>query len=302
MLAGTLLTLLLQWAAGGLGPAGIFVNLSVPLPAAYVFMRSGLLAGGGIVAATSAILFVGGDAGGCAGYLLQFGLPSLLLPLLLRRGWGWDRAVAGTLLVLVAAAALAIGGYAASRGLPIGEMVGTYIQGEVDSALAVYRQADLPAEQLEELRVVLGQLADFLVKAWPSLAVVATGAVLLLMVLMLSALAAGRYVVPGPPFRLWKAPELLIWPLILAGFAVLFADGLLQLVALNLLAVLLPLYFLQGLAVVTYFFQKRGLSPFLRGLGYLLVAVLNPLPLIVTGVGVFDLWADFRKPRIKKNT
>ena len=32
-------------------------------------------------------------------------------------------------------------------------------------------------------------------------------------------------------------------------------------------------------------------------IGYLLVTLVNPLPLMVTGLGVFDLWADFRKPK-----
>jgi uncharacterized protein YybS (DUF2232 family) len=71
-------------------------------------------------------------------------------------------------------------------------------------------------------------------------------------------------------------------------------------VALNLLTVLLPIYFLQGLAIVNHFFRKKGVSPLLQTLGYLLIAVLNPFPLIVTGVGIFDLWADFRKPRKKR--
>jgi hypothetical protein len=38
----------------------------------------------------------------------------------------------------------------------------------------------------------------------------------------------------------------------------------------------------------------------MRGLGYLLLLVINPFQLLVAGIGVFDLWVDFRKPRIKK--
>lgn len=300
--AGTLLTLLLQWAAVALGPAGVFVNLSVPLPAAYAHMRAGAPIGLGVVLAVASALLAIGDPGGSVAYLLQFGLASALLPWLLRRGWLWDRAIAATLLLLLAAAGITLGGYAATRGVAVTALVDGYVQGEVESALAVYRQAELPEQQLEDLRKVVGQLADFMVRAWPALVTVASGAVLLLTVLLLTALAAGRYQVHGVPFRLWKAPEPLVWLLILAGFSLLYVDGPLQLVSINLLTILLPIYFLQGLAVVTFYFQKKGLPPFMRGLGYLLVAVLNPLPMIVTGVGVFDLWVDFRKPRTKKNT
>jgi uncharacterized protein YybS (DUF2232 family) len=88
--------------------------------------------------------------------------------------------------------------------------------------------------------------------------------------------------------------------LIAAGFAVAFSSGLPRVVGLNLLVVFLPIYFLQGLAVVTFFFQKKGVSPVLRTLGYALIALLNPMPMLITAIGVFDMWADFRKPRMKK--
>lgn len=298
--AGTLVTIILQWAVGVLGPAGIFINLSIPLPAAYAYMRRGLPAGGGIVVLTTVALFAIGEAAGALGYLLQFGLASLVLPFLLRRRWPWDRAVAGALVLILLVAGIVLAGYGVSRSIAVTELVNRYVHGEVESALALYQKADIPPAQLEELRNVVKHMADFLINAWPALMVVVTGAILLLTVLILSTLAAGRYEVPGVPFRLWKAPEKLIWLLILAGFGMLYASGLSQRVALNVLTVLLPLYFLQGLAVLTYFFQHKGITPFFRGLGYLLVVVLNPLPLIVTAVGVFDLWADFRKPRIKK--
>lgn len=298
--AGALATVLLLWAAGALGPAGALLNLVVPLPAAYVHMRRGALMGCGAVTLAAFVLLIIGDQGGALAYLLQFGLASMFLPFLLRRNWPWDRAVAGTLLILLAAGGVTLAAYSAARGLPVTELVVRYVDREVESALAIYQQANLPEDQLEELRAMILQMADFLVRAWPALVTVGTAAVLLINVLMLSALARGGYEVPGVHFRSWKAPELLVWPLILSGFGLLYAQGLVESISLNVLTLLLPIYFFQGLAVVTYYFQKRGVPPFFRGLGYLLVTVLSPLPLMVVAVGVFDLWADFRKPKIRK--
>jgi hypothetical protein len=51
---------------------------------------------------------------------------------------------------------------------------------------------------------------------------------------------------------------------------------------------------------VTFFFWKKKFGPWFRALGYVLIVTINPLPLLVIGIGVFDLWIDFRKPRIKK--
>ncbi|NIQ97017.1 MAG: DUF2232 domain-containing protein, partial [Desulfuromonadales bacterium] len=59
----------------------------------------------------------------------------------------------------------------------------------------------------------------------------------------------------------------------------------LQTVAFNLLVVLLPLYFMQGMAVVSCFLLRKGAPGFVRGLVYVLLVAVNPLPMVVTGVG-----------------
>ncbi|BCR05916.1 hypothetical protein DESUT3_29850 [Desulfuromonas versatilis] len=297
---GSAVTLLLQLSSGWLGPAGVVLNLLVPLPAALLTMLAGSIPGAGVVAATALVLWLVGSPGFALGYLLQFGLGSLLLPWFLRRGWGWDRAVLVTVVAVVAAAGIFLAGYAGFQGQPIGGLVGEYVQGEITRSIALYQEADLPEEQVAELRQFADQMAGLLLKAYPGLAVVATGVLQLLTVLLLFRLNQGRYVMTGPAFHAWKAPDMLIWGLIAGGFGVFFGAEPLQMVALNLLTVLLPVYFLHGLAILTFFFRKKGIAPGFRAVGYVMVTLLSPLPLIVTGMGVFDLWADFRKPRIKK--
>jgi uncharacterized protein YybS (DUF2232 family) len=300
LLGGTLLTVLLQIAAGSLGLVGIFLNLLVPLPAAVAQMRKGAPVGGGIVVLTSAAVVPLGGISAAAAYLLQFGLGSFVLPLLLRRGWAWDRAVAGALGIIILTSGVSLGGYVAYHGLPATARVQEYVNHELDQALALYQKGNLPPDQVRELKKAAQQTAAFLARTYPALAVVVSGLILLFLTLALTRISSGRVTLPGVPFPYWKAPETLIWLLILAGFGMVFSAGMLKTVALNLLIVLLPVYFLQGMAIVSYYFRKRGISPMFRTLGYLLVTVLNPFPLIVTGIGVFDLWADFRKPRIKK--
>jgi uncharacterized protein YybS (DUF2232 family) len=73
----------------------------------------------------------------------------------------------------------------------------------------------------------------------------------------------------------------------------------LKIAALNVLTVLLPLYFIQGIAIVAFYFRKKAFSFLARLFAYTIVLVINPLPLIVTALGIFDLWFDFRKPRVK---
>ncbi|MDX2480264.1 MAG: DUF2232 domain-containing protein, partial [Desulfuromusa sp.] len=116
---------------------------------------------------------------------------------------------------------------------------------------------------------------------------------------LLQRLKKNYYQISGSPFASWRLPAGLIWALIISGFAMFAPVEQLALVGRNLLAILLPLYFLQGLAVVSSFLQRRAYPPVFKGLVYALLFILNPLPMIITGVGVFDLWIDFRRPRNK---
>ncbi len=295
------ITLLLQGGGALLGAAGSFISLFSALPAAYACMRGGGLVGGGIVLGVCGALSGAFGFWAALGYLLQFGLASLFLPLLLRRGMAWDKAVLVSSLAIVAGILATLAGYAVRTGQTVLDLVEVFVKQEFDKAMAVYEKADLSVSQMAELRELAQQMADLLLLAYPGLIFTATGALLLLLVVFLARLSRGDYPVPGTVFRDWKISEMMIWPLILAGFVVFFSHGLVQQIAVNLLIVLLPLYFLQGLAIVSSFFHRRNISPALRGLGYLMILFVAPIPYIVTGIGVFDLWVDFRKPRNKKS-
>ncbi len=293
-------TLLLQMAAGWLGPAGILLYLFTPLPVAFILMMAGASVGGAAVIISTAGLFLMTSPAGALGYLLQFGIPSFVLALFLRKGLSWDRATAGALAITLIASLAFFGGLKVSRDVSILASADQYIQSQIEQAMALYGENDLSGDQVRELQTVLERMGSFLKTAWPGLAVSVIGGMLLFMVIVLKRLSGGKFEIAGPPFHLWKISEHLIWILIAAGAGALLGEGTLQMGAINLLVVILPIYFIQGLAIVTFFFRKREVPPALRTLGYVLVVILNPLPLIVTGIGVFDLWADFRKPRVKK--
>lgn len=109
---------------------------------------------------------------------------------------------------------------------------------------------------------------------------------------------------PVPNFGaldLWKAPEPLVWGVI-AGFAGLVVPSEpVFLVSMNLVCVLSPIYFFQGIAIVAFFVKKTNIPIGLRALLYWLVFFQFPVNLLITGVGFFDMWADFRT-RSFKNT
>jgi len=299
VLLGALAGYLLFGAAGALGAGAVLVNLFTPLPPAVLGMRLGPAFGITAVVLTAVAVLV--TSGGLATllYALQFGLPAALLPLLLNRGVAWDRTIAATLGVMVLFGTLALFSVSSGTGQSPLSFIDAQIDKEIDQALTMMEEfagTEQSPESAESLREVTASMGELMRRAYPGMLVVVC-AVLQLVTVAVLALVVRPKGLPGPPFARWRAPEWLIWVLIAAGFAVVFADGSGQSIAINTLIILLPVYFLQGVAVVEHFLAQKGLSPWLRGFSYLFLLVVNPLPMIVTGVGVFDLWADFRKPR-----
>lgn len=301
---GALAGYLLFGSAGALGIGAVLVNLFTPLPAAMLGMRLGPGWGAAAVGLTAAGVLATADTGSMLLFLLQFGVPATLIPWLLTRETPWDRTILITLGLMLGLGVVALVVFAADSGQPVFTLIDSVVDKEIRQAVKMMEEfsagsGQSPAETASFREAVVG-MGELMRRIYPGMLVAMGGALQLATVGLLALLLRPR-ALPGPAFARWRAPELLVWALIAAGFAAAFSGGTLQNVALNLLVILLPIYFLQGLAVIEHFLVGRGVAPLWRGGGYLLLLVINPLPMIVTGVGIFDLWADFRKKRINND-
>ena len=68
-----------------------------------------------------------------------------------------------------------------------------------------------------------------------------------------------------------------------------------RLVGINGLLVLLTIYFMQGIAIISFYFEKKGLPRFVRVVLYAMIAFQQLFLLVVIGIGLFDMWINFRK-------
>ena len=303
LLGAILATVGLVLAAGALKATSFFFNLLVPLPIAALTLRHGMRPGLIALAVTSALFAALSPAGGMLVYLLQFSIASYLLPLLLRQGQRWDKALAVSWGGMFITVAIVMAAEAAAQGTSLSGLVNVYIDQEVGQLKELYSQsADLSVEQREQLLAVLDELKRTMLIIWPAVIALLAGFLLLFQVFLLWLLPATKSFLPGPAFIDWKAPDHLVWPMITAGFCAFLTTATIQTIAINLLIIMFPLYYLQGLAIVTYYFQQRGTSLWLRAVSYLLLALFNPLPFVLAGVGLFDLWGNFRKERVKPNS
>lgn len=298
--AGTGLTLLCLFAISWLGPAGAFFNLLTPLPAAYLSLRLGLRCGVAIVGITALLVLSATSLYTALSYLTLFGTGSLLLPFALLLRTSWDRSVAFAAAGSVALAALLLGLIALAGPHAPTALVDQLVQSEAEQAMQLYRSVGFSEQQLAEIGTLVEQLAAFVRSSFFGLFSAIVLAIQALTLLLLQQLTKKKFPFAGVAFARWRLPARLIWLLIFAGFSAFMPVPLFAWIGRNLLLVLLPLYFVQGMAVVSSFLQRRPYPPVIKGLIYTLLLVLNPLPMIVTSIGIFDLWIDFRKTRQEK--
>jgi uncharacterized protein YybS (DUF2232 family) len=102
-------------------------------------------------------------------------------------------------------------------------------------------------------------------------------------------------------FKTYRNPELLVWALIATGFMQLADNRIITIPALNVLAIVVLLYFLQGLAVLITVISRQSMAGVLRVGLYIMLALQPYLAALVAAIGIFDLWGDFRTPRKQEN-
>jgi len=227
-------------------------------------------------------------------YLTSFGLITLLVPIVLEREWSIEVTI-GAVTVLVAAAILTIIFVCASPTALLADLRQS-LEDMRSEAIHVYQRAGLAADVVRQLEDGSVQVIDWTLRLTPALFVISIAAVTLVNVDLLRRYQRVHGLAPvfGDLTR-WKSPPELVWMLIAAGYGAFLTGGAAAWFAANLFALLLAVYFCQGL-VIAQFYLRRWRSPlWLVGLVYLFIVLEWLVATGVTLVGVFDLWADFRR-------
>ena len=293
-------TLLLFMSGIGLPPLGVILMPFVPQPVLTFGIKFGIGWGVGVVIA--AIVFVGLVAGvELALVYAIFALIAGLVMGLLGRVRAIEFLVFGVAIVVFTATA-ALLFYSFGSWSAMFEELRQGLTHQLASAVRLHEKMGLPQDSLDLLKERTPQIIEMMVQLIPALLFLSLALVALINILFLCRRFPQRrgQWLSVDNLREWKGPEFLVWGLILCGFA-LFIPGLefVRTVSVNILIIIGACYFAQGLAIIGYFFHKNNVPRFLRGVTYVLIIFQQIFTLLVVGLGLFDLWADFR--RLRKN-
>ncbi len=181
------------------------------------------------------------------------------------------------------------------------EMISDYVRRNLEFTVGAYRTMDMPESTIESLTQSMDRIHFVIMGILPALT--ASGLLFAAWAnLLLARVALKARRLPQPsfgPLNLWKAPEILVWAVIACGLLLWVADGIMAFMGANGLILLMLIYLFQGIAILSWYFERKQMPLFLRIMIYLLIAIQQVLALIVIGLGFFDTWADFRKMNAK---
>lgn len=296
--ACSLVTLLALILFGRTSPlAGLVLGTWLPLPILLVGWRQGARSAAPL--ALAGALFVLALAPEAAAFQDNLGLWAILLMGLLlvvwrQRGWPEGSGIMVTV-ALVGILSLAFFlGQAYFQGLSPMELWQARSRELGNALTGMLGEAGMSVSDLRVLGLPRGEVQNLLVQVLPALVLLNFALIAWVNVLVGRGLAgAWGWADSGEALSQWASPEWLVFFLVGAGFALLVPVAWVRQTGLNLVLVLGFVYFCQGIAVIAALLQRYQLPKVLRAVVYFL-AFMNPLMIVVTILGLTDLWLDFR--------
>lgn len=302
VLIGTIGSGLLFSASLAVPLIGFVSAFLAPVPLGLARIRGGRSAAGFSALLTTLLMAVLFSPPVGAWYAVQCGMIGLILPELILKGFSPSRSILWTTAAAVVMTTLLVSIYSVSNNSNPQLFVQKEISDSINQAIKLYeQQSGLSQQELETIRQGMKEIGQVMLRTYPALATINLGLISAICLLFFRAMALRRSLETNlTPFKMFKAPDLLIWLLIAAGFAMLAPTPLVTTPALNILVVLCVVYFAQGLAVTLTLTDRTSFSSTLKVFLTILLVTQPYLNLVVTIIGVFDYWGEFRTPRTKQ--
>lgn len=283
---------------------GFVFSLFIPLP--VLFYRTKLGRHLGILIPLGTLFLISLVLGRISVDLLYFGGLLILgfsLSELFEKKLSVEATVLGTCGIVLTSGLIGLLAFSASAGQSLLAFVSAHVAHNLEITLALYKKLGVSQDAITVITNSMDQIHAWMLRIMPALTIMSALFVCWLNIIAAKPVLTGR-ALPYPDFghlNHWRAPEQTIWLLIGSGLAILLPSQGLTLIGANALLVVLTIYFFQGIAIVAFFFEKKKMPRPFRIMLYALIAVQQVFLLIVIGLGVFDLWLNFRKIGLKKD-
>ncbi len=277
---------------------GFFFTILMPLPTLFYRIRLGRYSGAFVPVISGLIIIL---LLGRVSFDLLFFAEMLLLGFAMAEAMEMQLSVENTILS-ASGVVLGTGGilmivYGNLTGTDLPTLISAYIGKNLEMSLMLYKEMGVSPENIQAIEDTLDTVQYVLVRVLPGMAAAATLFLSWVTLLMARHLLKkrGLFFPRYATLNQWKPPEALVWAVIGCGLLLILPDRPVRMIGLNGLMILMTIYFFGGIAIISYFFEKKRLPVAFRFFVYSLIALQQFFWLVVIGLGFFDIWLNFRK-------
>jgi len=282
---------------------GFFFFLAIPLP--ILFYRSKLGRPGGFIIPVASFTIMAVILGGLSlDFLLFLGLLILgfVMGELIEKHLSVEKIVLYTCGCVLLTIFLGVILYSNISHTGVTSLVSEYVSKSLELTIAMYEEKGISEENIQELSSYLHEIEYVMVRIIPAMVAVLTLFTSWASLLLARVLLQNKD--PNFPewgsLNRWKAPEHLVWSVIVCGLLLFLPHETVNIFAMNAFIILLTVYFFQGVAIVSFFFESKKFPLILKAFIYSLIAFQPLLLLFITSLGFFDIWLNLRRLGVSK--
>ena len=280
---------------------GMFVEFFCAVPLAVLTTRQGAGKGLSALFVTFILLSMLISPVLSVRLVLSFGICGVALGWCVRKNFDAVRIFFMMLVVASAAQVISIGLLIAIMDVNLIETQIEMVRETFDESFKIYEEMGVDKAQIAEAQKQVEPTLQILVFLMPTL---------IMLTALINAAAVwltAHWIFPKlqmkiptlPPFAHWKLPSLFFYTAIIGGLGLYwgFTRGWTEIyeTSLNLLIISAIIGLIQGLALLSYLFDKYKVSKFMRRILYVILILNMFLIQIVAITGLLDMLFDYRK-------
>jgi hypothetical protein len=229
--------------------------------------------------------------------VFTMGMAGIFMAQFAGKNFSIEKTIIYPALFIIGAVCFYFGYDAVDLGANPWQLVKNFITATIGESVKFYSQMPLKVEDIKIIKDNEKNIISGFIQIFPSMVVILS-VFIIWANLLLGKSYLGRAGIIYTRFvalARWKAPDFIIWIFITSGALLFIPQKDINFLTLNIFLVVCFIYLLQGLAIVSFFFQSKNVPAFFRYFFYFLIAVQQILVIPMIAIGLFDIWVDFRK-------